>query len=185
MLLFVLQPSSASVELQIHFSALNRSLAEQMFTQDGRRYVRGTPAAKCSYAYLEHPDVRGGAAGRLNVQARFSGRSALDLFGRCVGLGDSFDVLISAIPYFQDGAIRFKDLRVDSKKDGFYIRRVRSALASTLTTQFAYKVAEDARKLLEEPHRNYVQELRGFQVANIRVTTEAMVLTLEFTLAVK
>jgi hypothetical protein len=176
----------AAAELRIHYSALQRILADQMFTQDGRRYVRGTPAAKCNYAYLEHPDLHGDtASGRLNVRARFSGRSALDLFGRCMGLGDSFDVSITAIPYFHDGAIRFKDVVVESKKDGFYIRRVRAALTATLRSQFAYKVADDAKKILEEKRGNYSQELSGFQVSDIRATGDALVLTLEFTLAVK
>ena len=177
--------TAAAVDLEIHYAALQRILAEQMFTEDGRRYVRGTPRAKCTFAYLEHPDVHGEAGGRLHVQARFSGRSALDVFGKCVGLGDSFDLTITAVPYFHDGAIRFKDVLVESKKDGFYIRRVRAALTETLRSQFAYKVAADARKILEEKRGNYSQELKGFRVSSVRVTGDALVLTLEFTLAVK
>jgi hypothetical protein len=160
-------------------------LADQMFTEDGRKYLRGTPKARCNYAYLEHPGVQGDAAGRLHVAARFSGRSALDFLGRCVGLGDSFDLTITAVPYYQNGAIRFKNVVVESKKDGFYIRRVRAALESTLRGQFAYRVADDAKKMLEEKHGNYTQELSGFQVSAIRVTGDALILTLEFTLAVK
>ena len=176
---------AGAVEVEIHYAALERILAEQMFTQDGRKYVRGTPAARCNFAYLEHPDVRGEAGGRLHVKARFSGRSAWDVFGRCVGLGDSFDLEITAVPYFHDGAIRFRDVKVESRKDGFYIRRVLAALTTTLRTQFAYKVAEDARRILEEKRGNYRQELKGFQVSSVRVTGDALVLSLEFTLAVK
>ena len=51
-------------------------LAEQVFTQEGRRYVRGTKAAKCNYAYLEKPQMRG-ENGLLRIKANFSGRSAL------------------------------------------------------------------------------------------------------------
>jgi hypothetical protein len=178
-------PAAAGVELRIYYSALQRILAEQMFTQDGRRYVRGTPTAKCNYAYLEHPDLNGVPGGRLNVRARFSGRSAVDLFGRCVGMGNSFDVSITALPYFDKGAIRFKDVAVESKKDGFYIRRVCASLASTLRSQFAYKVADDAKKILEEKRGNYTQELSGFRVSTIEATDNALVLTLDFTLAVK
>jgi hypothetical protein len=176
---------AAAVELEIHYAALQRILAQQMFTQDGRKYVRGTPAAKCNFAYLEHPDLRGEDGGRLHVKARFSGRSALDMLGKCVGVGDSFDLEITAVPYFHDGAIRFKDVLVESRKDGFYIRRVRAALTHTLRSQFAYKVAEDARKILEEKRGDYSPELKDFRVSSVRVTGEALVLSLEFTLAVK
>jgi hypothetical protein len=77
--------------LQIQYSAIQKVLAQEVFTAEGRRYVQGIPAAKCSFAYLAHPEPRG-EDGRLTLKARFTGRSALDLFGRCIGLGDSFDV---------------------------------------------------------------------------------------------
>ena len=184
-LLAAAKQAARAAELEIHYTALGRILAEQMFAEDGRRYVRGSKTARCNFAYLEHPELHGETRGRLRVKARFSGRSALDVFGRCVGVGDSFDLEITAAPYFHDGAIRFKDVRVESKKDGFYIRRVRTALAATLRTQFAYKIAEDAKKILEEKRGNYRQELKDFQVASVRVTGDALVLSLEFTLAVK
>ena len=181
----LLAQNAAAVELEIHYGALQRILAGQMFTQDGRKYVRGTPAARCNFAYLEHPDLRGEPGGRLHVKARFSGRSALDVFGRCVGLGDSFEVEITAVPFFHEGAIRFRDVLVESGKDGFYIRRVRAALANTLRSQFAYKVADDAKKILEEKRGDYTQELKGFRISGVRVTGDALVLSLEFTLTVK
>ena len=81
-------PPAQAVELQLKFGALERMLADSVFTQEGRRYVHGNKGNKCNFAYLEHPDLRGDASGRLNVAARFSGRSALDLFGRCIGMGD-------------------------------------------------------------------------------------------------
>src|ERR1700693_2375542 len=86
-----------SADLEIRYSALERMVAAQMFTQEGRRYVKGNQAAKCQYAYLAAPKMRASGE-RLQVAARFSGRSAMDLFSRCVGLGDSFTVNITAVP---------------------------------------------------------------------------------------
>src|SRR5208283_1804207 len=80
-----------AASLQLRYDALERIVAEQLFTQEGRRYVRGTAATKCQFAYLETPHVSA-ENGRLKVTARFSGRTALDVFGHCVGLGDSFDL---------------------------------------------------------------------------------------------
>ena len=54
------------------------------------------------------------------------------------------------MPYCQDSVIRLKDVRVASPgRDGYYIRRVRTALAESLRSQFTYRVLEDARKILE------------------------------------
>ncbi len=76
-------------ELELRYAAIERVIADQLFSQEGRLYVRGNKATKCKFAYLESPHV-GAMDGRLRVTARFSGRTALDMFGGCVGLGDSF-----------------------------------------------------------------------------------------------
>ena len=122
------------------------------------------------------------------IRAHFTGRSAQNILGRCVGLGDSFDVQIASTPYYHDGVIAVKDVRVESiNKDGVYIRMVRAALAYSLGAEFQYRVMDDAKKMLEAPRDPLPisQELRSFRVSEIRVTGDALVLTLDFTLAVK
>ena len=124
----------------------------------------------------------------LRVNARFSGRSALDVFGKCIGLGDSFEASITAVPYYQDGVLRLKDVQVVGKgRDGFYIRRVCSALAESLRTQFKYRLLDDAKLILERKQDGtaYSQEVVRFHVPSVRVTSDAVVLTLDFALAVK
>jgi hypothetical protein len=74
-----------SAELELRYAAIERVIAEQLFSQDGRLYVRGNKTTRCKFAYLESPHV-GAADGRLRVSARFSGRTALDMLGGCVGL---------------------------------------------------------------------------------------------------
>lgn len=183
----ILQGSATAAELAIHFTAIRKVLAQLVFTQDGRKYLRGAPTVKCNYAYLEDPQISGDS-GMLRVNARFSGRSALDVFGKCIGLGDSFEASITALPYYQDGVLRLKDVQVGGKgRDGFYIRRVCSALAESLRTQFTYRLLDDAKLILErkQERASYSQEVVHFHVSSVRVTSDAVVLTLDFALAVK
>jgi hypothetical protein len=183
----VLQGSAAGAELAIHFTAMRKILAQLIFTQDGRKYLRGAPTARCNYAYLEDPQISGDS-GMLRVNARFSGRSALDVFGRCIGLGDSFEASITALPYYQNGVLRLKNVQVVGKgRDGFYIRRVCSALAVSLRTQFSYRLLDDAKLMLERRHEgaSYSQEVVRFDVLSVRVTSDAVILALDFALAVK
>jgi hypothetical protein len=186
--LLALRAGCAGADLEIGFSAIGKALALQVFTQDGRKYVRGDGKQRCNFAYLEHPQISG-AGGRLGIRARFTGRSARNFFGRCVGLGDSFDLQIFATPYFHDGVIGLREVRVESiNKDGVYVRMVRAALANSLATDFQYRVAEDAKRILEAPSRDALplrQELRNFNVRGIRVTSDAVVLSLDFTLSVQ
>lgn len=181
-LLLLLAAAARAVELQIEFGALERMLADQVFTQEGRRYVKGDRTTRCNFAYLESPRIQNDG-GRLRIRARFTGRSALNVLGQCVGLGDAFDVVIGARPVYKDGQLRLADVTAASNgKTGYYIRRVCAALSAGLPRDFRYPLEDEARKLLEQSGR---RELRGFQVPEIRVTAEALVLVVDFQLKVK
>jgi hypothetical protein len=136
-LLIAVSPANGATEVELSYVSLQRMLANQLFTQDGRRYVRGSQTTKCSYAYLENPRV-GEAGGRIRVESRFSGRSALNMLGRCVGMGDSFDLVILATPIYKRGAMEFKDVYVETRgKETYYSRQVRNALAKTLDRELS------------------------------------------------
>jgi hypothetical protein len=184
--LLIVPATALPADLEIRYSALERMVAAQMFTQEGRRYVRGDRAAKCQYAYLEAPKLS--AAGeRLQVTARFSGSSAMDLFSRCVGMGDSFNVTITAVPVPRKGAIAFQDTQVSTAKDSYYIRRVRAAMMRTFDQDFKIEIRDQARRLLEQPTTGavYQQELKDLDLNAIRVTPDALVLVVDFKLIVK
>jgi hypothetical protein len=186
-LFFLATGAASSVELHLQFGALERMLAQQVFTQDGRRYVHNDNTNKCNFAYLEKPQVRG-VEGKLNIHARFTGRSALNMFGQCVGLGDAFDLTIAATPQFRDGYIALGSVRVTSdNKSGYYIRRVCPALASSLGRDFRYPISAEFQKALEDAAilPLYPRRLQNFRVIEIRVTVDALVLVLDFELTVK
>jgi len=179
--------AASAVELHIQYNALERMLGDQVFTQGGRRYVKNDSRNKCNFAYLEKPQVRGDA-GRLQIRARFTGRSALNVFGQCVGIGDAFDVIISATPRYKDGAISLADVTTAADgKTGYYIRRVCEALQSSLGRDFRYPLGDAFRGALEDPalQPKYPRTLRNFQVPEIRVTADAIVLVVDFQLTVK
>jgi hypothetical protein len=205
--LLVLVPMRAfSAELELRYSALERLIGEQMFSQDGKRYVRGSAKAKCQYAYLESPrlgaeksvlekpvygksvsEKSGEDTERLRIAARFSGRSAIDVMGRCVGLGDSFDLKLTAVPVARDGAIELSSVKVSTLRDSYYIRRVRSALEQSFAHGFRIEIKDQARKLLEMPAAsgNYRPELTGFALNGVHVTDDALVLSVDFRLIVQ
>ncbi|MBM3795121.1 MAG: hypothetical protein FJW31_13865 [Acidobacteria bacterium] len=177
----------AAVQVEIHFPVLERAISEQMFAQDGRRYVKGSKADKCSFAYLSKPKL-GGWNGKLTIKARFTGRSALDVIGRCIGLGDDFDLTVLAEPHYQSGKLRLKNVSVVTEgKDSMYIRNVRQRLGQSLEREFTYPLDADAKRILEEPKPGspFKQELRDFGISVIEVTSQAVVLPVDFRLSVK
>ena len=188
LLLLILAASQAgAVQIHIQFGALERMLGDQVFTQDGRRYVHGTAMTKCNFAYLEKPSVQGNG-GKLRFHAKFTGRSAFNMFGQCVGLGDAFTVAVTAAPIYKDGSIGLAQVTAASEDHtGFYVRNVCAALSSSLGRDFKYPIALAFKGALENPgsQPGYKRELRGFQVTGIRVADDALVLSLDFELTVK
>lgn len=179
-------PGPAAVELELHYTVLEKVLAQQVFTQEGRKYVRGSKDTKCSFAYLENPKL-GGENGQIRLNARFSGRSALDVFGRCIGLGDSFDLSILATPVYKDGRLLLSNVRISTAaRQTYYVRRVIQALTEDLPKTFQYPIADDARRILQQSRDPaYRQELSRFNVSAIQVTPVSLVLTLDFRLVVE
>ena len=184
--LFLLLAPLRAADLQIYYTALQRVMAAQVFTQDGKLFIRGDAKNKCNFAYMENPVISANGP-KLVINGRFSGRTARNLFGKCVGLGDSFSFSIAAIPFYQNGSVMLRDVKVDSlDKDGFYIRRVRTAIADSLSHQFAYNVAADAKRILEQKRDPlYAQELRGFNITGIRIAPDSIIVALDFQLAVR
>jgi len=190
MLLLVSGIPAWAAELELRYAAIERVIADQLFSQDGRLYVRGNKSTRCKFAYLESPHV-GAAGGRLRVSARFSGRTALDMMGACMGLGDSFDFTMIASPTVKNGALAFTDVGVSTPRDSFYIRRVRLALIDSFSRDFKIEVRDQARRLLEQPpplpspKPLYQRELASFDLRGVRVQPDALVLVMDFRLVVK
>lgn len=186
--LLLVIPAWAEVELHLTFRMLEKVISEQVFTAEGRKYVRGSKTAKCSFAYLEAPQI-GEAAGRLIVRAKFTGRSAMDFLGRCVGMGESFDVIILATPYADQTLLRLKEVVVepaDGRKT-LYSRQVCAGLAAELPRQMQFDIAPEAKRILEAPMLDFpfTRTLSAFQVPRVFMTTEAVVVALTFRLRVE
>jgi len=190
--LFLCALLSPAAELELRYTALERILAAQLFTQEGRHYVRGNRSTKCQFAYLEAPHIDS-QNDHLRIAARFSGRSALDLFGGCVGLGDSFDLTITALPIPRNNTIALTEVKVTAasggtpgiSRDSYYIRRVRAAMSQSIVRDFKIELRDQARRLLEQTHEGYQQELASFTLNEIKITPESLILVLDFRLVVK
>ncbi len=176
-----------AAEVRIAFPAVQKMMADQEFTQEGRKYVRGDKSRRCDFAYLENPRI-GEWNGQLVIKARFSGRRGLDVLGRCVGLGDAFDVTVVATPLVKRGVLALADVKVDTgAKDSFYIRKVRNALQESLGKQFVLDVKSKAGELLEQkdPAAGFRRELSNFEFRQVKMSRDAVILDIDFVLTVK
>ncbi len=176
-----------AAELRIYFTAVQKILSQQVYTQDGRKYVKGTAKSKCGFVYIDNPRL-GEKNGLLSLRTRVTARTGWEIFGACFGPGDSFDLAIEGAPYYQDGSIRMKEIRVATVDRGtWYSHRIRDAFARNFPKYFEYKVLDDLRNTLEkgQPKGPYNLQLGTFQVPGIRVLNDSIILDLDFSLSVR
>jgi hypothetical protein len=184
---FLCASPALAVDLEIQFGVLERLIGEQAFTIEGRRYVQGNKDQHCRYAYLESPKLSA-AGDRMQLKVKFTGQTALDMFGHCVGVGDSFDLTISAKPVVDKvGEVGFENFQVMTPRDSFYIRRVRGALVETLNKEFKLDIMAQTRKLVEAPQSigKFQQQISDIRLGGVRVTADALVLAVDFKVTVR
>ncbi len=165
--------SVRAIELEIRFPLLEKQLAQQLFTQDGKRYVKGNAKTKCNFAYLADPHFKA-REGRLLIQARFTGRSSLDLLGKCVGFGDSFDLEVVAGLTTRGGTLILVQPKVQIlSRDTYYSRQVKKALEASIADAVQYPIRDEVRRLLTQasqagPYKISIGklEIRSLQIQN-------------------
>ena len=76
----------------------------------------------------------------------------------------------------------FKDVKVSTTKDSFYIRRVKAALMQAFAKDVKIEVKDQARKIVEQTREgaSYKVELASFDLTGVRVQPQALVLVVEF-----
>ena len=92
------------------------------------------------------------------------------------------------MPYYQDGSIRMKEIRVTTVDRGtWYSRRIRDAFSRNFPKYFDYKIFDDLKNTLEkgQPKGPFNLQLGTFQVPRIQVLDDSVILDLDFSLSVR
>jgi len=171
-----------AADITMAHSAIERLIWNVLLTDGGRAYLEGTSTEECRYAFIQEPRVSG-LDGRLNVRFLFSGLAAAGVAGRCVGPGDTFDIVVSGVPALAAGVLYFRDLRVEAP-DTAYFRLVRSLVERELNARMRYPIQQDLSHVaatLAAP-RGYSLSVDGMQLEGIEIDEEAVHLSLEFSL---
>jgi hypothetical protein len=111
-LLSTLTVAQAS-ELAIGANTIQRLIAEQLFSKQGRWYLLDD--GPC-YAYLESPHTRL-QDGRLLLDAHLSSRIGVQVGGNCVGSGFSSNVTLSGRLVGKGSTLTIENIRVDHVDD--------------------------------------------------------------------
>jgi len=123
-------------EVSFTYASLERAVWATMLTEGGRHYLEGDPGSTCRFAFVQEPRVDA-AEGRLRIRFLFSGRAGVEVKGRCLGPGDTFDMEVSGVPTVSDGELWLAELRVTAE-DTAYFRLVSGLVESRLREKLRY-----------------------------------------------
>lgn len=104
-------PRAHAIGIKISSDALERTLNKQLFTADGRYYLKGKPDAAC-YVYAEAPVVTF-HDDRVWVHIKTHSKLGTAIHGACLGVGLTADADVSVVPDAQGETIGFRDARIE------------------------------------------------------------------------
>lgn len=178
-------PPTAAADITLTHAALERVVWQVLLTEGGRGYFEGGPNDTCRYAFVQEPKVTGGS-GRLRISLLFSGRAGAQVGGRCVGPGDTFDLVVSGVPALARGELYLDDLTVEAP-DTAYFRLVRSLVESQLRQRLRYPLKQDLDALAAArgAPAGFAISLQRLEMSRAQVDDEALRVSLDLDLDIR
>jgi hypothetical protein len=175
-----------ALELKIPNKLIESEVKEQFFV-GGRSYLSGDKTSTCDYAYLENPSVSS-QNGRIAIEATFNGKAGREVLGKCIGIGRTFGVIISGLPAYREGELRFEDSRIQFKNaaaDAVF-GKLLEGYAEDLERELAFPIKDEVQDIAETLTQSagYDLKLEQFSVSRIDVDPDAVRLQLAGTIVV-
>lgn len=182
LLLLVLahSPPAAAAELKIAYRAIEKALVSQVFVNDGRKFLIGSPQTPCTQAFLDSPAVAPQGE-RLQIRARFHSRAGVEISGECVGTGDTFEVWMSGVPAYRDGVLFLDQIRVQTP-DKPYGDLARNLLDQTLPRLLRYPLLDEVRRKAAAHSRQGPYQVAVSRLAVSTITLGANHISISFDL---
>ena len=176
---FLAAPACEGVELVLTGRAATAAFLDSTFKRDGK-YDLIQPS-KCSYTYLERPDVSF-VDGRVNIRLHLSVRAAQDVAGQCVGSGDALWLTIAGTPYVDGSVVGVKDARIVQIDNPSYRVLLEAALQGLVRT-LRNDVGATVRAALAKEASRYRLTVNNLTITNLRARDNLLRATIDFELS--
>lgn len=182
----VVPQTAHAIEIKISAQALERTLAQQLFTADqGRYYIRGDAHSAC-FVYADNPKVTF-VQDRVVVHVRTHAKLGTSLRGTCLGVGLNTEADVSVLPDAEGETIGFRDSRVEnlnvSKELRFFLEPF---LSHKLPQKLSVNIAEVLRKVLtkSQDSTGYDIKLDQLKIHSMQVSGDTLIVDFDGQLAV-
>jgi len=175
-------PLAPAADVTLAHSAVERLIWRVLLTEDGRGYLEGAPGDTCRYAFVQEPRVSG-SNGRLRVRFLFAGRAGAQVGERCVGPGDTFDIVVSGIPALTGGVLHLEGLRVEAP-DTANFRLVRGLVESELNARMRYPLRDDLNRIAATvgAPAGFTVSLDALELGQVQIDEKTLRLSLDLDL---
>lgn len=184
--LLALSVPARAIEIKVSTEALERTLYKQLFTENGRYYMRGKPGAAC-YAYAEDPKVSLNGD-RVVVHIKAHAKLGTSMHGACLGVGLNTEADVSVVPDAEGESIGFRDARIEhlseSRELNFFLEPF---LSRKLPQQMKVNAAQLLRELLSQSSQTtgYQILLDSLKIHSMQVHGPALAVDLDGDLSVR
>ena len=168
---------AGAATIALHSSAIDTALKTQVFKQDGKYVVSGTPRG-CAYAYLDQPQTSL-RNGRLYLKAHFAARAGQPVQGNCVGPSEGFDVVVSARPFFDQAVLGLQDFRLEQGNET-YRPLLEVLVLSAIPSAFHLDLREEVAKILQGTTIPYKVTVPSIAVQSVSADDDVLRVQLEF-----
>jgi len=178
-------PVADAAEVTLSHAALERVVWQVMLTEGGRAYFEGGLDDTCRYAFVQEPKVSG-ANGRLHVRFLFSGRAGAQVGERCVGPGDTFDLVVSGVPALSQGEFSLEDLKVEAP-DTAYFRLVSGLVENQLRQRLRYPLRQDLDRVAATvgAPAGYAMSVESLEMSRVQVDADGLRVSLDIGLSIR
>ena len=183
----VLAPRAAhAIEIKISAQALERTLAQQLFTgAEGRYYIRGNDHSAC-FVYADNPKVTF-VDDRVVVHVHTHAKLGTSLHGACLGVSLSTEADVSIVPDAEDETIGFRDARVENLNVSKELRIfLEPFLSRKLPQKLSVNIADVLRKVLakSQDSTGYDIQLDQLKIHSMQVSGDTLIVDFDGQVAV-
>ena len=185
--LAALTATAHAIEIRISAKALERTLAQQLFTgPDGKYFIKGTDGKPC-YVYAQSPTVTF-KDDRVVVHVKTKSRLGAGMMGSCIGIGLTTDADVSVMPEAEGESIGFRDARIDNLSAS---KELSFLLVPFLSKKLPQKMKVNAADLLKQilatstASTGYDMKLDELHIHSMQVSGDALVVDFDGKLSVK
>jgi hypothetical protein len=171
---------AAAAEIVLERSAVDKLLAQTVFTNNGRYDLVKGP---CS-AYLDRPSVAI-EGGRIRIRSHLSARVGVVDGKSCVGVAIASWTLASGRPVARGGSVVLTDLRIDQVDDPNLRLLVESGLLAALPRAIELDVRQAVRGMLQGNSGQFQAEVDTLAIDSVVAADDRLSVRFDFRLVAK